>query len=101
MYQMTNAIQEKHLLEVTEWRGAGYMDSSLVDIDKSYYIQSRPTTYGGRYVYQYIVMKDGTVYELSSHTASTRGIMAYNCHGSNELQRDIKARTRKDGVIHY
>ena len=83
-------IQEKHLLNQTELRGSGYIDMNQIDQTQSYYLESRPRIYGGCYVYQYITMLDGTTYELSSMTASTRGIVAYNCKGKNILQREVK-----------
>ena len=87
-------IQEKHSLNTTEWRGSGYIDTKQIDQKQSYYLESRPRSYGGCYVYQYITMLDGTTYELSSLTASTRGIVAYNCKGTNILQREIKRLTK-------
>ena len=87
-------IQEKHLLNPTECRASGYIDTNQIDQNQSYYLESRPQIYGGCYVYQYITMLDGTTYELSSMTASTRGIVAYNCKGKNILQRDIKRLTK-------
>ena len=87
-------IQEKHLLKATEWRGSGYIAIKQIDQKRSYYLESRPRSYGGCYVYQYITMLDGTIYELSSMTASTRGIVAYNCKGTNILQREIKRLTK-------
>ena len=87
-------IQEKHLLNSTVWRGIGYIDTNQIDQKQSYYLESRPRMYGGCYVYQYITMLDGTTYELSSMTASTRGIVAYNCKGKNILQREIKRLTK-------
>ena len=92
-------IQEKHLLKPTEWRGSGYIDITQVNQKQSYYLESRPRIYGGCYVYQYITMVDGTVYELYSMTASTCGIVACNCKGKNILQREIKKLTEK--AIHY
>ena len=87
-------IQEKHLLKETEWRASGYIDQKQVDQKQSYYLESSPRIYGGCYVYQYITMLDGTVYELSSMTAYTRGIVAYNCKGTNILQREVKRLTK-------
>ena len=87
-------IQEKHLLKATEWRGSGYIDQKQIDQKQSYFLESRPRSYGDCYVYQYITMLDGTVYELSSMTSATRGIVAYNCKGKNILQRDIKRLTK-------
>ena len=92
-------FKKEHLLEPTEWRSGGYLDTSLIDQSQSYYIESRPRVYGGCYVYQYVTMKDGTVYELYSMTASTRGIVAHNCHARNVLQRDVKQ--YRDSTIHY
>ena len=83
-------IQEKHLLNQTELRGSGYIDMNQIDQTQSYYLESRPRIYGGCYVYQYITMLDGTTYELSSMTADTLGIVAYNCKGKNILQREVK-----------
>ena len=83
-------IQEKHLLNTTEWSGSGYIDMNQIDQKQSYYLKSRPRIYGDCYVYQYITMLDGTTYELVSLTAATRGIVAYNCKGKNILQREIK-----------
>ena len=90
-----NKIQEKHLLKPAEWRGSGYIDTTQVNQEQSYYLESRPRIYGGCYVYQYITMLDGTVYELSSMTAASRGIIAYNCKGKNILQREVKKLTEK------
>ena len=87
-------IQEKHLLNSKEWRGSGYIDNNQIDQKQSYYLESRPRIYAGCYVYQYITMLDGTTYELVSMTASTRGIVAYNCKGTNILQREIKHLTK-------
>ena len=87
-------LQEKHLLNPTEWRGSGYIDTKQINQKHSYYLESRPRVYGGCYVYQYITMLDGTVYELFSMTASTCGIVAYNCKGKNMLQREIKSLAR-------
>ena len=92
-------IQEKHLLKATKGRASGYIDNNQIDQKQSYYLESRPRMYGGCYVYQYITMIDGTVYELSSLTASTRGIVAYNCKGKNILQREIKRLSKN--VIDY
>ena len=87
-------IQEKHLSNPTEGRASGYIDMKQIDQKQSYFLESRPRIYGGCYVYQYITMLDGTTYELSSMTASTRGIVAYNCKGTNILQREIKRLTK-------
>ena len=87
-------IQEKHLLNPTEWRASGYIDTKQIDQKQSYYLESRPRMYGSCYVYQYITMLDGTVYELSSISSATRGIEAHTCKGENILQRDIKRLTK-------
>ena len=71
---MLKQINEKHLSPYS--RTTGYIDNNQVNQELSYYMESRPRVYGGCYVYQYITMKDGTVYELSSMTASSRGIVA-------------------------
>lgn len=84
-------FKKEHLLEANEWRGSGYINTSLIDQKNSYYIASRPRVYGGCYVYQFITMKDGTVYELRSMTAATRGIVANRCYRSNVLQREVKS----------
>lgn len=94
-----NELQKKHLLKPMELRGCGYIDTQQVNQEQSYYLQSRPRVYGGCYVYQYIVMNDGTVYELSSMTASTRGIVANKNKGKDMLQREIKRLT--ENAIHY
>lgn len=91
----TKEFKQEHLLEATEWRGKGYLNTSLIDQENSYYIASRPRAYGGCYVYQYVTMNDGTVYELRSMTAATRGIVARNCYRSNVLQREVKQLTAK------
>lgn len=98
---MTNTIQKKHLLTETDWRASGYIDTNQIDQKQSYYIESRPRLNGGCYVYQYVTMTDGTVYELSSLTASTRGIVATKCLATNVLQKEVKALTNKDTVINY
>ena len=88
--KMLKQINEKHLLPATSWSDGGYIDNDQVNQELSYYMASRPRIYGGCYVYQYITMKDGTVYELSSMTASSRGIVARHCNAKNVLQRKIK-----------
>ena len=93
------SIDKKHLEVATEWRSDGYINRDLINQEQSYYIESRPRVYGGCYVYQHITMKDGTVYELSSMTASTRGIVAYKCSARNVLQREVKDLTQ--GAIKY
>lgn len=92
-------FDKKHLLEATEYRSDGYLDVSQVNQQQSYYIQSRPRVYGGCYVYQYVTMNDGTIYELYSMTASTRGIVAYKCLAKDVLQREVKQ--YRDSAIHY
>ena len=96
---MTNKLQEKHLQYATELINAGYIDREQVNQKESYYIESRPRNAGGCYVYQYITMSDGTVYELSSMTSSTKGIVANNCRARNVLQRDVKSQAF--GAINY
>ena len=92
-------FKKEHLLEATEWRGNGYLNTNLINQSQSYFIESRPRIYGGCYVYQFITMTDGTIYELFSMTVSTRGIVAYNCHARNVLQRDVKQ--FRESAIHY
>lgn len=94
---MLKQINEKHLSPYS--RATGYIDNDQVNQELSYYMESRPRIYGGCYVYQYITMKDGTVYELSSMTSSTRGIIAYRCNARNVLQREIKNLTSE--AINY
>lgn len=96
---MEKQFNQKHLLEATEWRDAGYLDTTQINQEQSYYIQSKPRVYGGCYVYQYITMNDGTVYELYSMTASTKGIVANTCKAKNVLQREVKQ--YRDNAIHY
>lgn len=96
---ITKEFKKEHLLEATEWRSDGYLDTSLIDQKNSYYIASRPRAYGGCYVYQYITMLDGTIYELRSITAATRGIVANSCYRSNVLQREVKQLS--EGAIQY
>lgn len=96
---MAKQFNQKHLLEATEWRSEGYLDKKQINQELSYYIQSRPRMYGGCYVYQYVTMNDGTVYELYSMTASTRGIVAYKCRAKDVLQREVKQ--YRDSAIHY
>ena len=83
-------LQEKHLRSNNS---GGYLDKTQVNQAQSYYIESKPRAHGGRYVYQYVTMNDGTVYELSSNTASTNGIIPHTCIGKPLLQRDIKRMT--------
>lgn len=87
-------IQEKHTLQKNNLRGSGYIDIYQINQEKSYYIASRPTVYGGRYVYQYITMNDGTIYELSSFTATTNGIVAHRCKQKDLLQKEVKRLTK-------
>ena len=96
---ITKEFKKEHLREATKWRGEGYLDTSLIDQKNSYHITSRPRVYGGCYVYQYVTMVDGTIYELSSMTASTRGIVAVKCARSNVLQREVKQLS--EGAINY
>ncbi|AFQ96260.1 hypothetical protein P70_0071 [Listeria phage P70] len=91
---MANKLQEKHLKN-------GFINPDMVNQNESYYLQSRPSIYGGSLVYQFITMEDGTIYELESNTASTGGIIARFRFADNVLQREIKRYTKKSGVIHY
>lgn len=83
-------LQEKHLRYSN---GGDYLDKRQVNQELSYYIESKPRTIGGRYVYQYVTMNDGAIYELSSITTSTNGIIPSTCRASGLLQRDIKRMT--------
>lgn len=96
---MEKQFNKKHLLEATEFRSDGYLDTKQINQEQSYYIQSRPRVYGGCYVYQYVTMNDGTIYELYSMTASTRGIVAYKCRAKDVLQKEVKQ--YQDSAIHY
>lgn len=96
---MGKQFDRKHLLEATEWRDGGYLDKTQINQEQSYYIKSRPRNVGGCYVYQYVTMNDGTVYELYSMTASTRGIVAYKCRAKDVLQREVKQ--YRDSAIRY
>ncbi|WAX12642.1 hypothetical protein EC99P1_00050 [Enterococcus phage EC99P1] len=96
---ITREFKQEHLLEATEWQSGGYLDTSLIDQRNSYRIESRPRVYGGCYVYQYITMLDGTIYELSSMTAATRGIVANSLYRKDVLQREVKQLTAK--AINY
>ncbi len=87
-------IQEKHMLQESNFQGSGYIDTYQINQEKSYYILSRPRVYGGSYAYQYITMNDGTIYELSSMTASTRGIVAHTCKQKDVLQKEVKRLTK-------
>ena len=87
---MEKQFNQTHMLEATECRDAGYLDTTQINQEQSYFIQSRPTIYGSHYVYQYVTMNDGTVYELYSITASTRGIVANTCKAKDVLQREVK-----------
>ena len=91
---MNKTILKKHLLPATTWRSDGYIDTEKINQELSFYIQSRPRSVGGCYVYQFVVMNDGTTYELSSNTSSTRGIVVHNLRSTNVLQRDVKLLTR-------
>lgn len=88
-------LQSKHL----QPNNPGYLDTCQVNQAQSYYLTSRPRAYGGCYVYQYVTMNDGTVYELSSNTASTRGIIPHTSIGKGLLQREIKRMT--SNAINY
>lgn len=90
---ITKEFKQEHLLEATEWMSEGYLNTSLIDQENSYYIQSRPRVYRGCYVYQYVTMLEGTVYELNSMTAATRGIVALNLYRKDVLQREVKQLT--------
>lgn len=68
----------------------GYIKMTDVDQENSYYISSKLRTNGGRLVYQFITLKDGTVYELNSDTAATKGILADKCLGSNVPVKEVK-----------
>lgn len=87
-------IQEKHLLQESNYQGSGYIDRYQINQKRSYYITSRPTVNGGRYVYQYITMNDGATYELASFTTATNGIVAHTCKLKNVLQREVKRLTK-------
>lgn len=90
-------IQEKHLREVTETRGHGYIDGAQINQELSYYIESKIYVNGERYLYQFITMTDGTVYELSSVSNTTNGIVANNCKHKNVLKKEIR-RLTKDAI---
>ena len=96
---MEKQINKKHLLKVTEGKDGGYLDTTQINQKQSYYIQSKPRVCGGCYVYQYVTMNDGTIYELYSMTASTRGIIANTCKAKNVLQREVKQ--YENGAIYY
>lgn len=83
-------FKQEHLLEETSNRYGQYLNTRLVDYDKSYAVKSKPNMYGSRLVYQYIVMLDGTVYELKSWSASTRGIIPSKGR-EQRLQREVKS----------
>ena len=83
-------FQEKHLRSTNS---GGYLYKTQVNQAQSYYLESKPRAQGGRYVYQYVTMNDGTVYELSSNTASTNGIIPHTSIGKGLLQREIKRMT--------
>jgi len=99
MIKMEKQFNQKHLLEATERGSEGYLDTTQINQEQSYYIQSKPTVYGGCYVYQYVTMNDGTVYELYSMTTSTRGIVANTCKAKDVLQREVKQ--YRDNAIQY
>lgn len=92
-------IQEKHLLPESKFQGSGYIDTYQINQEKSYYILSRPRVYGGAYAYQFVTMNDGMIYELSSMTASTRGIVARTCRQKDVLQKEVKRLT--NNAIYY
>ena len=89
-------LQEKHLRSNNS---GGYLERSQVNQELSYYAESKRYSNGGRYVYQYITMNDDTVYELHSHTASTKGIIANTCRDTGLLERDIK-RISKNAIYY-
>lgn len=93
---MTNSINEKHM----QTENKGYIDHNQIDQNQSYYIKARPSVYGGCLVYQRIVMLDGTIYNLKTQTASTRGILAHKCLDKNLLQREVKSNFNET-TIHY
>ena len=72
----------------------GYLDNSLIDYENSYRIDSRPNSNGCRFVYQNIVMFDGTVYELYSQSTSTCGIFNVNILNSGVTQKEVKTLAR-------
>jgi hypothetical protein len=92
-------FKQEHLLEETTNRYGQYLNTRLVDYDRSYTVESKPNAYGSRLVYQYVVMKDDTVYNLKSWSASTRGIIP-NKGRKNQLQRDVKSYF-DDDTINY
>lgn len=69
----------------------GYIDGYLIDYSKSYQVASRPNTSGCRLVYQYIVMLDGTVYQLLSQSTSTAGIFNTAIKGKGLTRKEVKA----------
>lgn len=79
--------KEKHLRSTNS---GGYLETSQVNQELSYHLKSKPTVNGGKYVYQYVTMNDGEIYELISNTAETKGIIANNCRDTGLLQRTIK-----------
>ena len=92
-------LQDKHLLPATAWRGGGYLDISQIDSSQSYALMSKPGVYGGRLAFQKVVMNDGTIYNLRSQTASTRGIVA-DIIATDLLQLEVK-RHYSDDTICY
>ena len=92
-------FQDKHLQPATAWRGEGYLDTSQIDRSQSYALMSKPNMYGCRLAYQKVVMNDGTIYNLRSQTASTRGIVA-DIIATGLLQREVK-RHYSDDTIYY
>lgn len=77
-------IQEKH--EKYE----GYIDHTLIDYDNSYRMDSKPNINGKRLVYQFIVMFDGTIYELLNQSTSTNGIFNVTIIEKGMTQKQIK-----------
>lgn len=90
-------IQEKHMLQESSSQGSGYINRRQINQERSYYIASRLTVDGGRYVYQYVTMNDGVIYELSSYTTATYGIVTHTCKLKNVLQKEVK-RLTKDAI---
>lgn len=93
------SIATKHLRPETAWRGEGYIDTNQVDYSASYALQSKPSIYGNCVVFQHVVMNDGTIYELRSDTASTRGIIG-RVIANTMTMKDVK-RNFTDQTMHY
>lgn len=68
----------------------GYINRNLIDQEKSYYIESKKLKNGGSWVYQHVVMNDGTVYSLRSNTAATRGILPEICNSEKLKVSEVK-----------